>query len=192
MSVIASQIIGVWILYSTVCAGANQRKHQSSASLAFVRGINRWPMKSPHKGPVTRKLFPFDDVIMNHTISNDLSINYHIMRKVCSGEILLCTNDLNESIWAVVPLLIERYSHGVIDTPNKKWVWFQHHLLGASETMSRKYSICNMSSRHLNLQSAWRMFMVWFGVYLSILFPHQRGSVNIRITAMCESSLVYR
>ena len=43
---------------------ADQRKHQSSASLAFVRGIHRWPVNSPHKGPVTWKTFPFDDVIM--------------------------------------------------------------------------------------------------------------------------------
>ena len=42
----------------------NQRKHQSSASLAFVRGIHRGPVNSPHKWPVTRKMFPFDDVIM--------------------------------------------------------------------------------------------------------------------------------
>ena len=44
--------------------GADQRKLQSSASLAFVRGIHRWPVNSPHKGPVTRKMFPFDDVSM--------------------------------------------------------------------------------------------------------------------------------
>ena len=50
--------------YSTVYSGADQRKHQSSASLAFVWGIDRWPVNSPHKGPVTRKMFPFDDVIM--------------------------------------------------------------------------------------------------------------------------------
>ena len=43
---------------------ADQRKHQSSASLAFVRGIHRWPVNSPHKWPVTRKMFPFDDVIV--------------------------------------------------------------------------------------------------------------------------------
>ena len=43
---------------------AHQRKHQSSASLAFVRGIHRRPVNSPHKWPVTRKMFPFDDVIM--------------------------------------------------------------------------------------------------------------------------------
>ena len=50
--------------YSIVQSGADQRKHQSSASLAFVRGIHRWQVNSPHKWPVTRKMFPFDDVIM--------------------------------------------------------------------------------------------------------------------------------
>ena len=43
---------------------SDQRKHQSSASLAFMRGIHRWPMNFPHKRPVTRKMFPFDNVIM--------------------------------------------------------------------------------------------------------------------------------
>ena len=52
-------------LFTTIYSGADQRKHQSSASLAFVRGIHRWPVNSPHKGPVTRKMFPFDDVIMS-------------------------------------------------------------------------------------------------------------------------------
>ena len=60
----ASQIIGVSIVFSTVCSGADQRKLQSSASLAFVRGIHRWPVNSPHKGLITRKMFPFDDVMM--------------------------------------------------------------------------------------------------------------------------------
>ena len=50
--------------YSTVYSGVDQRKHQSSASLAFVWGIHRWPVNSPHKWPVTREIFPFDDVIM--------------------------------------------------------------------------------------------------------------------------------
>ena len=65
MSAIASQITGVAIVYSTFCSGADQRKHPSSASLAFVRGIHRWPVNSARKGPVTRKMFPFDDVIMS-------------------------------------------------------------------------------------------------------------------------------
>ena len=63
MGVMASQI--TTIVYSTVNSGSDQRKHQSSAPLAFVQGIHRWPMNSPHKRPVTRKMFPFDDVIMD-------------------------------------------------------------------------------------------------------------------------------
>ena len=64
MSPMASQFTSLTIVYSTVYSGADQRKHQSSASLAFVRGIHRGPVNSPHKWPVTRKRFPFDDVIM--------------------------------------------------------------------------------------------------------------------------------
>ena len=57
MSVVASQITSVSIVYLNVCSGADQRKRQSSASLAFVRGIHGWPVNSPHKGPVTRNMF---------------------------------------------------------------------------------------------------------------------------------------
>ena len=64
MGAMASQITSLTIVYSTVYSGADQRKHQSPASLAFVRGIHRWPVNSPHKGPVTRKMYPSDDVIM--------------------------------------------------------------------------------------------------------------------------------
>ena len=64
MSAMASQITGVSIVCSSICLSADLRKHQSSASLAFVSGIHRWTVDSPHAGPVTRKMFPFDDVIM--------------------------------------------------------------------------------------------------------------------------------
>ena len=64
MGAMASQITSLIIVYSTVYSGADQRKHQSSTSLAFVRAIQRWPVNSPHKWPVPRKMFPFDDVIM--------------------------------------------------------------------------------------------------------------------------------
>ena len=56
MSLMASQITSLTIVNSIVYSGADQRKQQSYTSLAFVRGIHRWP--------VTRKMFPFDDVIM--------------------------------------------------------------------------------------------------------------------------------
>ena len=64
MSAMASQITNFTIVYSTLYLGADQRKHQSSAPLAFVWEIHWWPVNSPHKGPVTRKMFPFDDIIM--------------------------------------------------------------------------------------------------------------------------------
>ena len=64
MSPMASQITSLGIVYSTVYWGADQRKHHNSASLAFVWRIHRGPVNSPHKRPVTRKMFSFDDVIM--------------------------------------------------------------------------------------------------------------------------------
>ena len=67
MSRMASQITSRKIVYSTVYSGTDE--HQSSASLAFVREIHRWLVNSPHKGPVTRGMFPFDDVIM-HSFSS--------------------------------------------------------------------------------------------------------------------------
>ena len=65
MATMASQITSLMIVYSTVYTGVDQRKHQSSASLAFVRRIHRGQVNSPHKEPVTPKMFPFYDVIMN-------------------------------------------------------------------------------------------------------------------------------
>ena len=62
MSAMVSQITDVPIVCLTVCSGAEQRKHQSSASLAFGRGIPRWPVDSPHKELVTRSL---NNVIVN-------------------------------------------------------------------------------------------------------------------------------
>ena len=75
MSSKASQFTSIRIVYSTVYLGADHRKYQSSASLAFVRGIHRLPVNSPHKRPVTRKIFPFDDVIMRAINCNDVC--YH-------------------------------------------------------------------------------------------------------------------
>ena len=66
-SVMVSQITGLAILYSTVYTSADQRKNQSSALPVFA-------VNSPHKGLLTRKMFPFDDVIMQklyHYINDD-------------------------------------------------------------------------------------------------------------------------
>ena len=77
MSAMASQITSLTIVYSSIYSAADQRKHQSSVSLAFVRGIHRSPVNSPHKGPVTRKMFPFDDVIISLVT---YVANHHVSR----------------------------------------------------------------------------------------------------------------
>ena len=75
ISAMASQTNAVSIVDSTVCSGAVQTKHQSSSSLAFVRGIHRSPVDFLHKGPVMRKILPFDDVIMG--CPNDIFMTDH-------------------------------------------------------------------------------------------------------------------
>ena len=91
MGTIASQITSLTIVYSTVYSDADQRKHQSSASLAFVWGIHRGPVNSPHKWPVTRKMFPFDNVIMtNHPHNAKLtqSIIPHVLSNILKSRMV--------------------------------------------------------------------------------------------------------
>ena len=75
MGAMVSQITSLVIVYSIVNSGADHRKHHSSASLAFVRGIHQWLVNSPHKRPVTRKMFSFDDVII---LPGFITISDHI------------------------------------------------------------------------------------------------------------------
>ena len=77
-----SQITSFTIVYSTLYSGTDQRKHQSSASLAIVR----WLVNSPHKWPVTREMFPFDDVFM----CNIGKVLYHNWPS-CSGVASFCS-----------------------------------------------------------------------------------------------------
>ena len=89
MGEIASQITSLTIVYSTVYSDADQRKHQSSASLAFVWGIHRGPVNSPHKWPVTRKMFPFDDVIiwlLIFELMYDTIVSYAKRHEICGAE----------------------------------------------------------------------------------------------------------
>ena len=96
MSSMASQITCVSSVCSTVCWGADQGKHQSPTSLAFVRGINRAMVNSPHNGPVTWKMFPFDDIIMM---------------------IIRCVYNVKK----IVPLLTPSGQHLTFDTLYRVW-----------------------------------------------------------------------
>ena len=62
-------------VFSTIFSGNHQRKHQRSVSLAFVMGMHQWPVDSPHKGPVTRKMFLFVMSSCNCTIGNTYKWN---------------------------------------------------------------------------------------------------------------------
>ena len=76
MGAIASQITSLTIVYPTVYSDTDQRKHQSSASLAFVRGNftgDRWIF--PAQRPVTRRMFPLDDVIMEQYLASNIHMN---------------------------------------------------------------------------------------------------------------------
>ena len=95
MGAMVSQITSLTIVYSTVYSGTDQRKHQSSASLAFVWEIHRWPVNSRHKWPLTRKMFPFDDVIMRCAtrciIVKTLLAMYHKTVFICDdGWLIMC------------------------------------------------------------------------------------------------------
>ena len=80
LNAMASQNSGVSIVCSTVGSAGDQRKHQSSASLAFVRGIHRLPVNSPHKRPVMRKISPFDDVIMAYREDTGIAVPVMVAR----------------------------------------------------------------------------------------------------------------
>ena len=88
MGMMASKITSLPIVYSTVYSVADQRKHESSTSLAFMRGINRAPVNSPHKRPVTRKMFPFDDVLMfYHGLSKVFLSCHEVLERQCAGHL---------------------------------------------------------------------------------------------------------
>ena len=116
MGLIASQTTSLTVVYSIAYSDADQRKHQSSVSLAFVWGIHRGPVNSPHKRSVTRKMFSFDDVIMwylphmalstsysnNTTLVTLMTINYLVQRPNCS----ILFHEINSGIY--VPFICTR------------------------------------------------------------------------------------
>ena len=103
MSAMASQITSLTIVYSTVYSDEDQRKHQSSASLAFVRGIHRGPVNFPHKWPVMRNMCPFDDVIM---IKNTTYWTSCILPFGCTVYWYWENQDMRSTLWSLVALEI--------------------------------------------------------------------------------------
>ena len=120
MRVMASQIISLTIVYSTVCSGADQRKHQSSVSLAFVRGIHLLQVNSLHKGPVIQKIFPFDDVIMNGMIQKMANTQYININSECPSDAIW--QHISSSALFSIPLTNVKLP--LIDSVAFTWVQF--------------------------------------------------------------------
>ena len=103
MSMMASRITCLTIVYSTGYSGADQRKHQSSVSLAFVRVIHRWPVNSPHKGPVRRKCFYMMTLSWPVNVSSAKVFAY--IRSFMYGFISLFEMPINSSLFGNIIIL---------------------------------------------------------------------------------------
>ena len=122
MGTMASQVTSLTIVYSTVYSGADQRKYLSSASLAFVRGIHRGPVNSPRKCPVTRKMFPLDDVNMrcvNITNRNETQWRVNTLKQRQDGryfvdDVLKCIF-LNENVLISIKISLKLVPKGQIN-----------------------------------------------------------------------------
>ena len=86
MGAMASRITSFTIVYSAVYSSADERQHQSFASLAFVSGLHRWPVNSAHKWPVTRKCF--------HLMTSSWMQKHHQRLTYVSLAIFCCCIDL--------------------------------------------------------------------------------------------------
>ena len=142
MSAMASQINSLMIVYSTVYSGADQRQHQSFASLAFVWEIKRWPVNSPHKGPVTRKMFPFDDIIM-------MSVNCNGSEGYIDGLVRDCSisSALAMEIFSLALSYLHMYGYG-----SNTWKHHStHSALCAPETVVHQCS-CISSSLSVSIR----------------------------------------
>ena len=144
-----SQITGISFVCSTVCSGADQRKYQSSASLAFVRGIHWWMVNPPHKGPVMRIMFPFDDAIMAKCHFSGMTCNLIHCGVVMATWILVYFEiNFQESKTALVPhyhIFLNRY---IILLLFLVLLWLCQHLLthwGSDKmaTISQTFSLLN-------------------------------------------------
>ena len=138
MGAIASQITSLTIVYSTVYSDADQRKHQSSVSLAFVQGIHRRTVNSPHKWPVTRKIFPFDDVIMN-------------MKSCTEG----CLN-LNPSTWCDFIGFCKTIKYGLLDIFHKDDLEYESGGGGVKNT----YELLNLRVCKISILNKTRTFQL--------------------------------
>ena len=159
MGAMALQITSLTIVYSTIYSGADQRKHQRSASLAFVRGIERWPVNSPHKGPVTRKMFTFDyDIMGYHVIYDSIKTILWIwwIQTCFSNQMMLSNVSVNITAVDVLEICVTRSSQSMVLTMYDNLFFADSNELG--DVLTSRQSIPgtrNLWSIHMLVQ--WRL-----------------------------------
>ena len=139
MGAIASQITSLAIVYLTVYSGADPSKHQSPASLAFVWGIHRGPVNSPHKGSVTRKMFLFDDVIMETRSLYTLQWCHDVIKDQSSALLVLCIDQ-----WRIDHLPKDQYFRKCSSTWRHHQYGSEHH--NFSDLITPPRNVINISS----------------------------------------------
>ena len=154
----ASQITSLTIVYSTVYSGADQRIHERSAPLAFVWRINRGPVNSPHKWPVTRKMFPFDDVISKSNVFPGPNAS--------NGETLLMDNVLiqinitkqadvcKDSSWNGKIKVIQRNENEFTTIEHQSGLYLQHYIAFVLVVDEMAYMLNNQA-----------LYISWMDIY---------------------------
>ena len=157
-------------------SGADQRKHWSSALLAFVRRIHRSPVNFPHKGSVTRKMLPFDDVIVESDglWENGMSVYvllYFIWRICCGWYIFHIDIETNHAGLKWWQILYFTYNSAIAIV--RIWfritlcTWWRHHM----EIFSALLDLCagnlSVTGEFPAQRAVSRSFDIFFGVRLN-------------------------
>ena len=137
MSATAFQITGLSIFCSTVGSGTHQRKHQSSASLAFVRRIHRWPVNSPHKRPVTRKCF--------HLMTSSWWYIHCVRPHGLSLRLAMTLTTKSRIVLKPRVLSTSSYSRSII------WQTSREQHRPTASRISKRYVDCRKESRHIEI-----------------------------------------
>ena len=156
MGAIVSQITSLTIIDPTVYSDADHRKHQSSASLVFVWGIHRWSVNSPHKWPVTRKMCPFDDVIM---VTKLLTAKLSSRQLLVYSIIIILSNYSLCSIHFLTPFMIWRpsqlYTIVAITFRTRSAI-----SINSFNTLYEiRYALCNLPSTSVAVFRPWRCLL---------------------------------
>ena len=161
MIMLASQITSLTVVYSTVYSDVNQRKHQSSASLAFVWEIHRGPVNFPHKGPVTRKMFPFDDVIMYYTIYPCYLISHGFAE---------LNRDTSQDIYEILSDVDNSPTDEVTPFPTfERSLGFYRCIHRGIGILTRQSK--NFTDRKISITDLQSFNWSWFRKFLSIIIP---------------------